>query len=141
MSTSRTRGPIRAGRRVVWAGIAACGLLNAVGCQVEYAGMTLPTGKYLYDDVQYFSEGPEFPMANTLAATQRARMQAEGIEPYGAPAAAGATMAPPGGSSMIRRGPGGAADMEIQQGQPPVNQAPGDRLQQAPEMVPFPPNF
>src|SRR5262249_29148737 len=39
----------------------------------EYGGMTLPSGKYMLDDVQYFQPGPEFPWANTQAATQRAR--------------------------------------------------------------------
>jgi hypothetical protein len=48
---------------------------------VEYAGMTLPSGKYMHDDVQYFAPGPNFPWANTQAATQRARMQAMGMEP------------------------------------------------------------
>ena len=43
--------------------------------------MTLPSGKYMHDDVQYFPPGPDFPWANTQAATQRARMQAMGIEP------------------------------------------------------------
>jgi hypothetical protein len=43
--------------------------------------MTLPSGKYMHDDVQYFAPGPDFPLANTQAATQRARMQAMGLEP------------------------------------------------------------
>src|SRR5215210_3306163 len=70
------------GRRLgLWAGLAACGIAASVGCQVEYAGMTLPSGKYMHDDVQYFAPGPDFPWANTQAATQRARMQAMGLEP------------------------------------------------------------
>lgn len=142
MSTSRMGGPIHAGRRAVWAGIAAFGLFGAVGCQVEYAGMTLPTGKYLFDDVQYFAEGPHFPMANTLAATQRAQMQAEGIEPYGTPPTAGMVgpgpvLAPPGGPSMMRQVPGGDVDMEPGQAQPPIMQPPADRMQ-LPGMVPVP---
>jgi hypothetical protein len=56
-------------------------ILPSVGCQVEYAGMTLPSGRYMHDDVQYFPSGPDFPWANTQAATQRARMRAMGIEP------------------------------------------------------------
>jgi hypothetical protein len=48
---------------------------------VEYAGMTLPSGRYMHDDVQYFPSSPDFPWANTQAATQRARMRAMGIEP------------------------------------------------------------
>jgi hypothetical protein len=82
----------------LWAGLAVGGLLPAVGCQVEYGGMTLPSGKYLHDDVQYLAPGPDFPWANTQAATQRARMQAMGLEvpsaaavgPIGPPRPAGA---------------------------------------------------
>jgi hypothetical protein len=71
----------RRARRPVLLAIAALGgLLPAVGCQVEYAGMTLPSGKYMHDDVQYFAPGPDFPWANTQAATQRARMQALGLD-------------------------------------------------------------
>jgi hypothetical protein len=65
------------GRR--WSVQAGLGLLAGTGCQVEYAGMTLPSGKYFHDDVQYFSSGPESPYANTQAATQRAKMQSAGI--------------------------------------------------------------
>lgn len=63
-----------------WAALAVGWLLPSAGCQVEYAGMTLPSGKYMHDDVQYFPPGPAFPWANTQAATQRARMQQMGIE-------------------------------------------------------------
>ena len=42
--------------------------------------MTLPSGKYMHDDVQYFAPGTDFPWANTQAATQRARMQQMGVE-------------------------------------------------------------
>jgi hypothetical protein len=56
-------------------------ILPSVGCQVEYAGMTLPSGRYMHDDVQYFPSGPDFPWANSQAATQRARMRQMGIEP------------------------------------------------------------
>ena len=67
-------------RLALWAGLSVGWLLPSTGCQVEYAGMTLPSGKYMHDDVQYFPPGPDFPWANTQAATQRARMQAMGIE-------------------------------------------------------------
>lgn len=83
MAVSFTSKGDRAGRRAWWAGLAACGLAATVGCQAEYAGMTLPSGKYMYDDVQYFAPGPDFPLANTLAAQQRARMLAQGIDPLG----------------------------------------------------------
>lgn|GEM_PF-1040530 len=72
-------------RLATWAALAVGWLLPSVGCQVEYAGMTLPSGKYMHDDVQYFQPGPAFPWANTQAATQRARMQAAGIEPQAGP--------------------------------------------------------
>jgi hypothetical protein len=64
-----------------WSALALGVILPSVGCQVEYAGMTLPSGRYMHDDVQYFPSGPDFPWANTQAATQRARMRAMGIEP------------------------------------------------------------
>jgi hypothetical protein len=44
-------------------------------------GVVLPPAKSIRDDVQYFEPGPNFPFANTQAATQKARMQATGIEP------------------------------------------------------------
>ena len=82
----------------VWAALALGWILPTSGCQVEYAGMTLPSGKYMHDDAQYFPPGPDFPWANTQAATQRARMQAMGMEvppegqrgPFVPPVAAGA---------------------------------------------------
>jgi len=85
----RTRSPRGSTRRRValWSALAMGGILPSVGCQVEYAGMTLPSGKYMHDDVQYFPSGPDFPWANTQAATQRARMRAMGIEPPPPPGA------------------------------------------------------
>lgn len=80
MESSRKGSPRR--RLGLWAGLAACGIASTVGCQVEYAGMTLPSGKYMYDDVQYFPPGPEFPLANTQAATQRARLASQGLETF-----------------------------------------------------------
>ena len=47
------------------------------GCQVEYAGQTLPSPYYLTDDVQYYAPGPEFKLANEAAAMKE---QAEGIQ-------------------------------------------------------------
>jgi hypothetical protein len=105
-------------RLVMWAGLAAGGAVTSlVGCQAEYAGMTLPSGKYLYDDVQYFAPGPDFPWANTNAAVQRARMQQLGIDvgelpvpgtggPITPPTAAGA-----GDPTQMR---GGAANVNSQ---------------------------
>jgi hypothetical protein len=82
-SLSRTKPAVR--RLAAWAALSLGWLLPTTGCQVEYAGMTLPSGKYMHDDVQYFPPGPDFPWANTQAATQRARMQAMGIDPGAAP--------------------------------------------------------
>jgi hypothetical protein len=104
------------------------GILPSVGCQVEYAGMTLPSGKYMHDDVQYFPRGPEFPWANTQAATQRARMRAMGIEP---PADLGvvAPVAPPGGIPPVQNQFGRPQD---------INMSPLDVVPQ-PGNVPAPP--
>ncbi|CAN5903721.1 hypothetical protein BH23PLA1_BH23PLA1_06260 [soil metagenome] len=131
------RSRLRAHRPALWIALAACGLISSVGCQVEYAGMTLPSGKYMYDDVQYFPPGPEFPWANTLAATQRARMQAQGIQPPPDPrlAPVGVPGAPvPGAFVPGVPGPGGGLPV----GQPIP--APGMGAPMAPDMVP-PPGF
>jgi len=47
------------------------------GCQVEYAGQTLPSPYYLTDDIQYYPPGPEFKLAREAAAMQE---QKEAIE-------------------------------------------------------------
>jgi hypothetical protein len=83
MGLPRKRTPRGSTRRRVaqWSALAMGVILPSVGCQVEYGGMTLPSGRYMHDDVQYFASGPDFPWANTQAAAQRARMRAMGIEP------------------------------------------------------------
>ncbi len=83
MGLPRKRSPRRSTRRRIaqWSALAMGVILPSVGCQVEYGGMTLPSGRYMHDDVQYFPSSPDFPWANTQAATQRARMRAMGIEP------------------------------------------------------------
>ena len=95
-------------RFLLWSGLAIGWLLPSVGCQVEYAGMTLPSGKYMHDDVQYFAPGPDFPWANTQAATQRARMQSMGME------------APPGGTGPLLVPPaqGAINPLQNQMGRP-----------------------
>ena len=87
----------------LWAGLAVGGTLpTLVGCQVAYAGMTLPSGKYIYDDVQYFPPGPDFPWANTNAAVQRARMRQMGIDVTGVPEpGTGGTITPPVAAGAI----------------------------------------
>ena len=86
---SLRKGTPRARTIAAWAGLLVGGALPSIGCQVEYAGMTLPSGKYMRDDVQYFSPGTNFPWANTQAATQRARMASQGMLPAEEPAGDG----------------------------------------------------
>lgn len=85
---------------MTFAALASLGI--STGCQVEYAGMTLPSGKYFHDDVQYFNPGPKFPYANTMAATQRSRMKAMGID----------VAAPTGGRIITPPVPRGEIDPE-----------------------------
>jgi hypothetical protein len=65
----------------IWRSLAAATLCPAAmlltGCQVEYAGQTLPSPYYLTDDIQYYAPGPEFKLAREAAAMQE---QAEAIE-------------------------------------------------------------
>ena len=106
--------PVNGRRLAVWAALAIGWVLPSTGCQVEYAGMTLPSGKYMHDDVQYLPPGPDFPWANTQAATQRAKMQAMGMEvappggaaPSSAPVAAGARGAQAGDMNGPMNEPG-----------------------------------
>jgi hypothetical protein len=126
MGTPRKEAPRTENRRRVscWLALAVGGILPSVGCQVEYAGMTLPSGKYMHDDVQYFPSGPDFPWANTQAATQRARMRQMGIEPGPAP---GASPVAGGAQQQSQMGAGRFSD---------VNQIPGDAVPNAPQPVP-----
>lgn len=133
-------------RLAVWTALALGGVLPLTGCQVEYAGMTLPSGKYMHDDVQYFAPGPDFPWMNTQAATQRARMQAMGIDPNAAAnatplgAAGPGTGAPPNASGMGGALPGPPVQGVAEPGPnamtppPPVPGDAGDN-----EGVPMPP--
>lgn len=96
---SRLKSKAKLGFRRRFLGIGltlAGGLCGMVGCQAEYAGMTLPSGRYLYDDVQYFPTGTDFPWANTLAAQQRARMRQMGMDvPENAPGGGGGAVGGP----------------------------------------------
>src|SRR5262249_32319995 len=78
MGLPRKRTPRGSKRRQVarWSALALGVILPSVGCQVEYGGMTLPSGRYMHDDVQYFPSGPDFPWANTQPATRRASVAA-----------------------------------------------------------------
>jgi hypothetical protein len=68
-------------QRSLWRPIFAALVMPAAtlltGCQVEYAGQTLPSAYYLTDDIQYYPPGPEFKLAREAAAMQE---QAEAIE-------------------------------------------------------------
>jgi hypothetical protein len=62
--------------RMLLAAAGLVGALGSVGCQVDMYGMTLPSPRYLKDDVQYFAPGHDFPFANeeaALAENQAAR--------------------------------------------------------------------
>lgn len=54
--------------RLVMVAVGLCGAYGSIGCQSDVAGMTLPSPRYLKDDVQYFAPGPDFPLANEEAA-------------------------------------------------------------------------
>ena len=68
-------------KRTTWrlaAALIAPAVLLATGCQVEMAGVTLPSPYYLDDDVQYYPPAPsEFKLSREAAALQE---QAEAIE-------------------------------------------------------------
>jgi hypothetical protein len=145
MGLPRMRSPRGSTRRrlALWTALATGWILPSVGCQVEYAGMTLPSGRYMHDDVQYFPSGPDFPWANTQAATQRARMRAMGIEP---PPPVGTAAVAPGNLQPVQQaiGQGGIQnDVNMQprvmpQGGIPPQPVPAG-VQPAPGGVPAPP--
>jgi hypothetical protein len=64
-------------KHTLWRPFAAALFCSAVtlltGCQVEYAGQTLPSPYYLTDDIQYYAPGPEFKLAREAAAMQEQR--------------------------------------------------------------------
>jgi hypothetical protein len=126
MGSRRTASPRpqQVRRWALWAGLSVGWLLPSVGCQVEYAGMTLPSGKYMHDDVQYFAPGPDFPWANTQAATQRARMQAMGIEAPPGQAGPLAVPAAPGAIPPIQAIPGRETDINATPLPPPPQPEP-----------------
>jgi hypothetical protein len=69
----------------------------------------------MHDDVQYFPPGPYFPWANTQAATQRALMQARGIE----------AQPPEVGAVGVGNVPGALSPLQNQMGRPvDVNASP-----------------
>jgi hypothetical protein len=54
-------------KRLWLAGIAAALGLSATGCQTNFGGMTLPSGRYLMHQPQYFQDDPTFPLPRELA--------------------------------------------------------------------------
>jgi hypothetical protein len=102
MVCPRTSSPRRPnGRRLaLWAGLVVGGFLPSTGCQD-------------------FAPGPNFPWANTQAATQRARMEAMGISPTDAPAgASNAGFAAPGSPAVIPVVPGQPNPLQEPEGRP-----------------------
>ena len=66
----------RMGSRL-WMLVTALSLTCATfsGCQSDIGGQTLPSPYYLYDDIQYFPAGPEFPLTAEAAAMKAARAE------------------------------------------------------------------
>ena len=72
-------------KRFRWESLLTGGLLAIIGiastgCQVDIAGQTLPSPHYLYDDLQYFSAGPEFKLSREAAAMKTYQADALGEE-------------------------------------------------------------
>ena len=49
-------------------GLGAAVAIGITGCQVNVGGQTLPSPYYLTDDVQYYTPGPQMPLAKEAAA-------------------------------------------------------------------------
>jgi hypothetical protein len=82
----------RVGQRLAWLGLLAAGLS---GCQTWYAGMTLPSPRYLEHPPQYFPPSPPFPLPRELNYQERvAAAPAPGVPV--APAAPLPAAVPPG---------------------------------------------
>lgn len=58
----------------------ALAAISSTGCQGWYAGQTLPSPWYIYDDIQYFPAGPEFKLSREAAAMKayKADLEARG---------------------------------------------------------------
>lgn len=68
-------GTRKSGKSALRGACLAAGLLAAAcpaltGCQVDVAGQSLPSPWYLTDDVQLYTPGPEFKLANEAAAME-----------------------------------------------------------------------
>lgn len=61
----------------LYSGLGCLALLAGTGCQVDIGGQTLPSPYYLSDDVQYYSEGPEFKLQREATAMEALTAEAE----------------------------------------------------------------
>ena len=75
-------------KRLWLAGIAAALGFSAAGCQTNFGGMTLPSGRYLEHQPQYFPSDPAFPLPRELATMTD-------------PAGAGGGIAAPAGGAIV----------------------------------------
>jgi hypothetical protein len=58
----------------------------ATGCQTDFAGMTLPSGRYLHHPPQYIPPSPPYPFLNEQASMEAANLAArQGAAPQGLP--------------------------------------------------------
>jgi hypothetical protein len=64
-------------RRLMGAASLALVMAN-VGCQTYQLGQTLPSPGIMRDDLLYPVKGPDFPLANELAAQQAAEVERAG---------------------------------------------------------------
>ncbi|MBM79613.1 MAG: hypothetical protein CMJ78_03340 [Planctomycetaceae bacterium] len=67
----------KAGSALLAAALLASSVLT--GCQTTVGGQTLPSGYYLFDDVQYFPAGPEYLLPNQLQALEQYKLEKQGI--------------------------------------------------------------
>lgn len=61
-------------RRLTFLALTGCVVLSclgSIGCQTTRNGQTLPSPQYLYDDIQYFPAGPEFPLSKEAAQMEK----------------------------------------------------------------------
>ena len=95
MFSSRTRSPRGTPSARPWlrTGLVVIGIAS-IGCQAEHAGMTLPSGKYMYDDVQYFPPGPEFKLSREAAAMKAYKNEQISAGKQPVPAVQGPPMGP-----------------------------------------------
>jgi hypothetical protein len=61
------------GRRLLGCGSLLAACLPAIGCQVDFAGQTMPSAYHLTDDVQYYAPDPEFKLSREAAALAEQR--------------------------------------------------------------------